>query len=460
MSSENRAVPESHNPGGWSVAAYGSLVVSFLGGVLLYHQLLANSVFQAADWPKEMAYLYLLKEALEELRLPLYLSRPIQNTSLFLANPEINLSPQVLLLRFTSIEAFVHLNVLLLYSIGFAGWVKAAKKFSVPPLYAALASLTFLGNGYFLSRIAVGHFMWVSCFLFPWWALAISDLIECPSRKAIIKVGFWSWLILLQGGFHQFIWLNLFALLLALATGGRLLVPLLKVIGLNALLGAFRIVPAAYAYAGHKHPFLTGFHDFTTLWLGLVGDYHVGITTRPWAPHIAKVGWWEFDHYLGIPGLIVLAVCCWVWMKAKTDGSLALACGLLTLLSLGQIMEWMSKLSLPFVDAERVPSRFFIVVLLFCLIMGLKHLGQAMRDPKLLALGAGLLVWQWWALWTHLEGWRPEIVERFMMSSTPYLVHFTEADFPLYQTVVAASWGVTLLSLAGAAWSYKSGGAK
>ena len=147
-------------------------------------------------------------------------------------------------------------------------------------------------------------------------------------------------------------------------------------------------------------------------------------------------------------------------MKAKTDGSLALACGLLTLLSLGQIMEWMSKLSLPFVDAERVPSRFFIVVLLFCLIMGLKHLGQAMRDPKLLAPGAGLLVWQWWALWTHLEGWRPEIVERFMMSSTPYLVHFTEADFPLYQTVVAASWGVTLLSLAGAAWSYKSGGAK
>ena len=77
--------------------------------------------FTVADWPKEVRYYVALQQALVDGRIPYYVSRSIQETRKFLANPEVPWSPDVLLLRFVGIEVFLVLKVLLWYAVGFAG---------------------------------------------------------------------------------------------------------------------------------------------------------------------------------------------------------------------------------------------------------------------------------------------------------------------------------------------------
>src|SRR5688572_25038604 len=69
---------------------------------------------EQADWPKEFRYYAALRQAAVEMRIPYFVSLPIQDTRKFLAIPEVVVSPQVLLLRFLSIDAFLVVHFVLL----------------------------------------------------------------------------------------------------------------------------------------------------------------------------------------------------------------------------------------------------------------------------------------------------------------------------------------------------------
>ena len=94
----------------------------------------AGMSFTVADWPKEVRYYVALQQALVDGRIPWYVSKSIQETRKFLANPEVPWSPDVLLLRFVGIEVFLVLKVLLWYAVGFRGPPPH------PPALRALAS--------------------------------------------------------------------------------------------------------------------------------------------------------------------------------------------------------------------------------------------------------------------------------------------------------------------------------
>jgi hypothetical protein len=77
------------------------LVVLFAAGLL--HWLLffhsGNMSFNAHDWQKEYTYYSVLKEAIQTGAIPYHVTVAFHGTNRFLALPETNLSPQILLLR-------------------------------------------------------------------------------------------------------------------------------------------------------------------------------------------------------------------------------------------------------------------------------------------------------------------------------------------------------------------------
>jgi len=122
--------------------------------------------FSVEDWPKEYRYYSILQQAVRGDRVPFYVSRPI-HTRKFLALPEVSWSPQLLLLRFMPVGAFVVANTLLLYSAGFAGLLLIRRRYSLGLLPFAFLFAIFAFNGHVTAHLAVGHSMWVGYFLLP-----------------------------------------------------------------------------------------------------------------------------------------------------------------------------------------------------------------------------------------------------------------------------------------------------
>ncbi len=84
-----------------------------------------------ADWPKEKQYCLVLKQALEECRIPYFISQAVNKTDMFLGQPETMVSPQILLLKFLTPGQFMCVNIALFYFLGFLGLLLVRKKFKL-----------------------------------------------------------------------------------------------------------------------------------------------------------------------------------------------------------------------------------------------------------------------------------------------------------------------------------------
>src|SRR5579864_240116 len=80
-------------------------------------------LFESHDWPKEYKYYSILRDAIRTGTLPYHVSESeaLHGTDRFLAIPETNLSPQILLLPLMDTGRFYIWNVWILYSTGFVG---------------------------------------------------------------------------------------------------------------------------------------------------------------------------------------------------------------------------------------------------------------------------------------------------------------------------------------------------
>jgi hypothetical protein len=369
--------------------------------------------FTREDWPKEYRYYSVLQEAVRDGEIPYAISRPI-HTRRFLSLPEVNWSPQILLLRVLEVGPFILAHTLLLYSAGFVGLLLLKRHLRLGLLPFTFLFLVFCFNGHLTAHLAVGHSMWAAHFLFPFPVLGTLLLLESPSdRRVPPALGLALFLILLQGGFHAFVWWLLFLALVPLFHRAAL-GPVLQTLAWAGFLSACRLLPAYFLLDRKDQSFISGFPSATDLWRGLVSL--VPATAPRRGGLFDTVSWWELDHYVGYVGLAWLACfgASWWWRRTGAKQTLAGPMLVFFLLSLGDLYAPFNALPIPLVSAERVSSRFLLLPLLFTAVLAAERMEAWLRErrgPLRPALGLAGAVLLALSLGAHSRLWRLESLE-------------------------------------------------
>ncbi len=361
------------------------LILIFAAGALHWVLFLnhGNMSFKAHDWGKEFIYYSVLKQAMESGRLPYHIPLAFHDTQRFLALPEINMSPQIFLLPLMNVGTFVLINTLIMYAAGFAGCLLIRRRFGLSPVALAVLFMLFNFNGHITAHMGVGHSMWAAYFLLPFFFLCTLDITEGKDPgKSAIRLGFVMFAIILQGGFHIFVWGMTFLGLLLLFNW-RLVKPVLTAAVSALLLSAFRLIPAAFALAGKKEKFIWSYPTLHDLLDALVTiRQQTPDRLKPWG----TAGWWEYDIYIGVLGLALVAYF-GIYLRfrkrpAHEDATFrALDLPLLTLavFSISYFHAFLTRIPLPLLRSERVATRFIILPLVFLVFIAAVRLEGALK---------------------------------------------------------------------------------
>jgi len=411
--------------------------------------------FDFHDWNQEGPRYYFLREALLEGELPLTIGSELASTENFLAIPDTIISPQIVLLRFVEPGTFVLINSLFLYTLGFIGLLLLRRKFKWSAISFSFVFVLFSLNGHPIAQVAVGHSMWISYFLLPYFVLLVYELIEGDvgwkwvTYMALLVLG-----INLNGGFHFANWILLFLLLLGL-TSRRYLAPALMAIMFSVLVSLPRILPAALEFGGEGRSFISGFFSITDMISAFV-------TLKPPEQALSgmnsALGWWEVDTYTGALGLIFLLIFGVYWTlqnseKEPADHRRLMGAMLaMVVLSLGKVFQPITMLPIPLAATERVSSRFIIVpVVILIVLAGIalerflrsRNWGVGTRVATLLILGITAH-----DLLQHARLWRVENMG-LLFPSTPVDIRaevITQAD-SLYVSALLIGLGISVLTL-------------
>ncbi len=375
---------------------------------------LRGPTFTREDWRKEYRYASILQQALQQRTVPYEISRPI-HTRRFLSLPEVNWSPQILLLLGLEPGPFLLANTCLLYTAGFAGLLLLAKRLGLGTLPFVFLFLFFFLNGHLTAHLAVGHSMWAAHFLLPWFCLALLELTSDPSsRRAPLAVALSLFAILLQGGFHLFVWCAMLVGLVGLFERGRLRVVLEALLFAGAL-GLCRLAPAYFLLDRKDQAFLSGFPSLGALWRGLV---RVVPADAPLAGgRFGELNSWEYDHSVGLVGLVWLL---YFGVYRAVRGPRRPAHGVLAplavmaLLALGDLYAPWNALPIPLLSAERVSSRLLLLPLVFLALFSARRMQEWLDERPGLprrALGAAVALALGVSLLAHSRLWRIEAIE-------------------------------------------------
>ncbi len=411
--------------------------------------------FDIHDWTQEGPRYYFLRQALLAGKLPLTIGSDLASTPNFLAIPDTIISPQIVLLRFLEPGMFVLFNSLFLYSLGFIGLLLLRRKFKWSAVTFSFVFLLFSLNGHPIAQIAVGHSMWISYFLLPYFVLLVYELIEGEAGwkwvtyMALLVLG-----VNLNGGFHFVNWTLLFLLLLGF-TSRRYLAPVLKATAFSVLVSLPRILPAALEFGGDGRSFISGFFSLTDMLSAFV-------TLKPPEQALngmySAFGWWEADTYTGALGLLILVVFgVYMTLRDSTADSadhrrLMGAMLAMAVLSLGKVFQPITLLPIPLANTERVSSRFIIVpVVILMVLAGIalerflraRSWGLGTRIASLLVLGVTAH-----DLLQHARLWRVANMD-LLFTSTPVDIRaavLTQAD-PQYVGALLIGLGIAAVTL-------------
>jgi hypothetical protein len=439
-------------------AAVSILVPVLLYGAGLFHWYRffngGKLSFRVEDWPKEYAYYAVLREAVRSRTLPYHIAGRMQGTDRFLAIPEVNLSPQILLLPYLSTGQFLVVNVALLYTAGFAGCLLLRRALRLSTASFAVFFLLFNFNGHITSHLAVGHSMWAGYFLLPYFLLALRGLLRTgPPLLPAAGMALVLAAVLLQGTFHLFVWCLLFLAVLAAASRTRRKA-VLAAVGLSLLVSLFRLVPAAVAFGGRKQAFVTGYPTLADLVAAFT------VIRGPGYPELISITgpghWWEFDFYTGIPALLFLLYFGVGRRERFPDPgwrALAVPVLALTVLSLNYFYAGVTWLPLPLLSGERVSSRFLVLPFVV-LLAGACVRFDALR-PRLPGGAAArivfcaLLAQTAFALATHSWHWRLAALEaRVPAGPPPWAPALARRPDPLYTAGVTGGLAGSAAALA------------
>lgn len=377
-------------------------------GPINYHD------WQAINAPR----LAFLQDAVMRGVLPLHISDSLPLaavTDRFMTIPDVLLSPQIWLLRWMDLGPFILVNTWLLYAAGFAGLMWLRKKVKLSAFAFTVLFFLFNFNGHILSHFTVGHATWTAYFLFPWLLGLAVELFEgladwgWVTRTALLLLA-----MLLQGGYHQFIWSLFFLGFLALAAPNRFWI-LTRAAIFAVLLGSFRLLPNVLNLGEFDNVFIAGYPLFKSIW-GALTDIYIpnditlsGGMTRP-------VGLWEFSLYTGLLGAIFLVVFGVILsVKHREDRgsytSLLLPAAGLVLLSFDRVYKYLRlALPIPLITGERISSRIislaFVIVLVLAVIQLQRWIERSRFSPALNLTWMAAFVWTANDLWQNFRLWR------------------------------------------------------
>lgn len=416
------------------------------------------------DWAEGMGHrLAFLQQAVRTGALPLHMpdGSALRNvTDRFISTPDAIISPQVVLLRWLGLSQFVLANTLILYTVGFVGLVLIKRRARLSAFAFTPMFLLFTFNGHIKDHVSVGHMHWVGYFLLPYYFLHLFRLMDDrPSNPWawILGVGLTLAAMFLQGAFHLFVMSLVFLGLIALVVPHHTL-RLLGAMVFSVLLSLYRILPPALEIGKFDSAFLSGFVS--------VSDLLAALTTirLPFRPSVFSesplqpLGWWEYDHYVGALGLILVLWSAYAIGRrdGPTDGRyrrLLLPFLIMAFLSLGRVYRPINALGVPLLSSQRVSTRFLVFPLLGLLFLGsenLQRLIERQRPSWRWQLGGLILAGALFHdLWQHTKLWR---VRRMMELFDHLPIDFSgevvaNHPDPAYTAALIIGVGVALLSL-------------
>jgi len=427
---------------------------------------LSGPVPTVEDWPKEFRYYAVLRQAVVEARLPLFVSRPILAGRKLLALPELNTTPMVLLLAVLSTPAYVIADTLLAYTAGFAGLLWLRRRYGLGPLPWAFLFLLYFFNGHLVAHMAVGHSMWAAHFLLPFFVLGVLELVEGGRAGTPVLLALVLFAILLRGGIHLFAWCVVFLALLAFFNPRRIRAVALALLGAGVL-GAVKLAPAAFLARHWQAAFLSGFASPRDLWAALVWirsaaePQHGGV--------FGRVSWWEYDTYVGPCGLALLLAygIALAWrqpaLAGRAERGLYGPMAVMAALSLGDTYLVISMTPIPLLNAERVGARLLLLPLLVLGTIAALRM-QGLRPPPqwgrkravlLHALVAAAVAATAAGMGAHAWAWRVQALQSLLPARRGLMnVELVPPPSPLagtdlgYVAVVALSAAVSLSGLA------------
>ncbi|MBN1267110.1 MAG: hypothetical protein JXA25_16590 [Anaerolineales bacterium] len=406
--------------------------------------------FDLHDWTQEGPRLYFLREALLSGQLPLHISSPLFAGERFLAVPDTLFSPQILLLKVLEPGPFVLVNLLLMYTAGTAGVALLTVRRHWSPFSMTIAFFLLNFNGQIVTQLAVGHTMWMTAFLLPFFVLLVLDLLEGKGSWGwVLKLSVLLLVFFLQGGFHFVTWTLLFLLILALVVP-RHHKQVLAGVGFSLLLCMPRVLPTAIEMAGVRRQFISGFFSLADLLEALASlkfPYQAG------AEKYASLGWWEVDNYIGLVGLLLLVFGLWrTWKDVDSPSrQVLLPLFLYSLLCLGKLYQPVTMLPIPLFNAERVATRFLLLSLVIVIILSVDQLEVFLRKQKLHSIGkitaAGLVLILAHDLLQHVRLWRVENMSQ-LFSRTPVDItaEVLRIQDPVYTGALVVGVGIAVLA--------------
>ena len=418
--------------------------------------------FNVHDWGLTSHYLLGLEQAVTTGQLPLHVlpTTPWHLTERFLTNPDLPVSPQVMLIPLLELGRFVLADTLLMFSFGFLGLYVLAKRFELSSFSFGLLFLLFSFNGHITAHLGVGHIVWLAYFLMPFVILLILEAVERgPDQRWPVLIALTLFTIILQGAFHFAIWTTILLVLLAVTQPSLRRSTIIAVV-LTVALGAVRFIPAAFEFSSADWNFLGGFQA--------VGDIPVGLASlmtpiEAANEHYGPPQWWEVDYFVGFIGLGILAIFGFAyWLRHSSADALSVrvlapALIVMTFLSLDIVFRVITNLPIPFIGAERVSSRFFVLPFLFLLVFSVIALQRWLNSKKPGTATQFLLIAAMVAialdLLQHSRVWRPSAAQLGFEVFTPnLLVSIENRPDPAYFNALIAGAAITLIALAYSIW--------
>jgi len=377
--------------------------------------------FDFSDWITiNLPRLDAVRDALDYGQIPFHMRdvSSLHGIDRFFALPDVITTPQMILLRFVSLQTFILIDVFIHYSIGFAGLLWFRRKYNLSLLVFGLLVFLFSFNGHILLHYMFGQITWAGYFLFPlFFALMIRFVEETPSWRWVAQVSFLMFYLVLAGSEHHFLWLLMFLGVLSVVEYKKFLWGFAAML-FSGLVSAIRLFPPAFA--------ASDFLSTMGLKSGLFAYADPGKVLDAllwyWVPGVnadfqLPFDYWEITLFVGLLGtafIIFFGLFLGVWysLQANSPGrvfrKLFLPALFLFVLSFGQNYDLLRRTGISIFYGERAVTRFIIVPLVLLMIFAAINLQEWLKtrpDKFYLPLLLGS-VYIFYQLIDHIMVWQ------------------------------------------------------
>ncbi|MHB8335800.1 MAG: hypothetical protein ACYDEE_00085 [Ignavibacteriaceae bacterium] len=311
-------------------------------------------------------------------------------------------------------------------------------------------------NGYIISHLSVGHSMWSGYFLLSIFFYLVFEIIEkAEDSSTPIKLSIILFIILTVGAVHIYILCLMFLFLIAIFNR-KYIKPFIYSSVLSLVLGLYRLAPAFFAFKNDKPSFIAGFNTPVNFIAALIAIKPI-TTFR--VVNSFTIGWWEFDIYISIIGLIYL-ITFGIYKPIRNYKdfnqpfkNLVIPLFIIFILSIDNIYGFVSSFLFPILQFERVSTRFIIIPLVFLFILSsiqMQNELKASKNKRILVLFLYIsLIVLGILLIDHSMVWHLKPLENYLINYNPYLskVRIINIHDIVYKYYVQISFMISFIAI-------------